>query len=526
VGVRARGVYYTPDFAARTMASWAVCGDTAAVLEPSVGDGVFLDALTDVASSRGLEFDVHGVELSREALGTVIDRNLLDRNLAIRADFLSVRPFPVDAVVGNPPYVRLRHVPTSEARRAIAVASRVLGERMDPSGSIWMPFVLHAVQFLVPGGRLALVLPHDVTYVRYARPLWRYLSRHFARLSLTRVRERLFHETLQETVLLFAEDFGGETGSVHFDTYETADDFIAGRKLDSSTLLIDDLVQGRRVFVEALLPRRLRDLLDHAVAAGTVPVGEIADIRIGYVTGDKEFFHPTPTDIARHKISSGSLRPVLTSSRGLGDQGPLTSTCAPQQLFWPATSLGRLSRGDREYIRHGEAEGIDQRYKCRVRKPWFVVPGIVVPDVVFPVFAERPVALLNDGGFPVSNSLLCAHLHEPGDAPRFVSAWYNSFAMLQMELHVHSLGGGVLVLVPREVSNMRVIKPALVDRATLRKLDRLLRGGDVARAYEWGDENVLAASIRLSASEVALIREGCEILAQWRRSASVQAVAA
>jgi adenine-specific DNA-methyltransferase len=107
-----------------------------------------------------------GVECSPETLRNVVEQGLLEPARAICSDFLAVTPFPVQAVIGNPPYVRLRHAPADEAERALQRAAEALGERMDPSGSVWMPFVLHASRFLTPGGRLAYVLPYDITYRR------------------------------------------------------------------------------------------------------------------------------------------------------------------------------------------------------------------------------------------------------------------------------------------------------------------------------------------------------------------------
>ena len=226
-----------------------------------MGDGVFVRAVGAASVAKGFgDASVTGVEYSRAAFEISV-RQRLQLDHAIHGDFMAVEPVPVDAVVGNPPYVRLRHLPPSQAQRARAVAQRVLGRPMDPSGSVWMPFVLHAAEFLKRGGRLAFVLPFDLTYVRYARPLWAYLGDHFGALRVVRVRERMFPEILQEAVLLFASDFGGCTKDVTFAAFETCDDLLFGDPGINVSLRLSDLLAGERVFAEALLDAELRHLL-------------------------------------------------------------------------------------------------------------------------------------------------------------------------------------------------------------------------------------------------------------------------
>lgn len=500
------------------MARWAVRTPDAHVLEPSVGDGVFLDGLQDHARDSGAKISVSGVEYSQETLHAVVSSGLLDPDRAIHSDFLAVQPFTVDAAIGNPPYVRLRHLPPAEARLARSRAEAVLGAPMEPSGSVWMPFVLHACQFLNRGGRLAFVLPYELTYVRYARLLWRYLGERFAGLRVARVRERLFPDILQETVVLYAEDFGGQTSRVRFDAFEECADFLAGAPSTSAELQLEDIVAGERVFVEALLEPDLRRLLGEVIRPATIPVGDVADIRIGYVTGDKDFFHPTDAVAREFALPQRSLHPALTSSRQLRHRGILTSSCEPRNLFLPHEHERTLSAGERRYIAHGAEEGVPERYKCRIREPWFLVPGVRVPDLVFPVFAQRPLALLNDAELAVSNSLLCGYLRAGGSGEGFLAGWYTSLTALQLELNVHALGGGVLILVPREVSAMRVLDDPAVPRRALATLNTLVAGKDLDGAFSWGDEHVLMPELGLSRADVAMIQRGCEMLARWRTS--------
>ena len=517
---RALGAYYTPSVAVESLVRWTLRNRCDRVLEPSMGDGAFLAGLARESEQRRLDAEVWGVEMAADTFASTVADGLVEPHRALRSDFLAVDPFEVDAVIGNPPYVRLRHLPADEAERALRLATSGLGEPMDPSGSVWMPFVLHAARFLTRGGRLAFVLPFDLTYVRYARPLWSFLGRHFGSLRIVRVHERMFPEILQEVVLLFADDFGGTTDDVAFEAYRTLDHLATGAADVRVALQLADVVAGERVFLEALMPAAARSLLHHGLAQQLIPARQVVTFNVGYVCGDKGFFHPAAIAIEHHSLPPASLRTALTSSRQLTGGGLRTSSLAPDRhdlLFLPPADEA-LSAGEQDYVDLGTRAGVSQRYKCRIREPWFVTPGVKVPDVVVPVFTERPVLLVNDAGMVASNSLLCGYLRS-GSADALACAWYTSLTLLQLELEVHALGGGVMVLVPREAGSLRLphLATSLGDDH-LARIHGALMAGDTDAAFAAGDMPVLQAMLGLSPHDVSSLRAAADELAFWRTS--------
>src|SRR5271156_4015331 len=137
---RLSGAYYTPSDAAGFMAAWVLRGQPSLVLEPSFGDGVFIKALRAAAGRAGLDVAVAGVEKSEDAYQSF--GPWLDGDRPIWADFHGVAPFPVDAVIGNPPFVRFRHLPAAEAQRGLAAGEAALGGPVDTSGSTWLTFAV------------------------------------------------------------------------------------------------------------------------------------------------------------------------------------------------------------------------------------------------------------------------------------------------------------------------------------------------------------------------------------------------
>ena len=241
--------------------------------------------------------------------------------------------------------------------------------------------------------------------------------------------------------------------------------------------------------------------------------------KIGYVCGNKPFFHPSEDTIRRYGIDGRNLIPCLTNVRDINRQsvGADTAGVTPDcRLFFPRT----IGAGEKTYIAFGEAQGVHRGYKCRVRTPWYLTPAVEPPDMILTVFGDVPRLLANSGGFPVSNSLLCGQIRNRAHTAReLVCRWYNSLTLLMVELYIHSLGGGTLVLIPGEMDKMELLSefPTGDVETVFRAIDRRAASDGVRSAYELGDELVLKQRYGLTDEEVSEIRTSLTVLRSWRR---------
>lgn len=510
---RARGAYYTPGDAAHFMAKWLVRQGGETYLEPSLGDGAFIEAVADITMAAGLDRPrwVAG-ELDAATAQDAVERGLVTTEEIQVGDYLTQPVRLVEAAIGNPPYVRLRRLDAGARTAALTASREYLGTQMASSGSVWMPFVLKMVASIKLGGRMAVVLPLDFTYVTYARPLWEHLGQSFSTLMVLRTRERIFADIDQDVLILLADGRGGTTEHVEYAAFETVADMVADTGSVGGQVEISSITAGERAFQRALLPDGLEDLLSEAAEASwVVPASDLATFRIGYVAGNKKYFHPDPTTVKKYHLPATSLRRALVNARKLRGQGLRTSDVdesVADHLWLPD---GPLTDGEKRYVAQGESLAVDQGYKASLRTPWYRVPGVKDPDAIISVFSERPMVLVNDAAWAATNSFLCAYTRDV-NAEQLAAAWYNPLTLLSIGLEVHSLGGGVMVMVPNEASRVAVLNPDKLA-GDLEQIDQALRCGDIAAAYNSG-----AACLTKVFGEdgVALIRQGIDTLARWR----------
>ena len=542
-GVKSVGAYYTPPSVARALAAWALRRATDSVLDPAAGDGVFLSEASARLRALGCRAPaVTGVELradaAREARARLASAGADAGRVAV-GDFLALDPArlpPVDAVVGNPPYVRFQRLDRSQRERAAAIAAAA-GLRADPLASSWAAFVLHAERFLAPGGRLALVLPSEIGHARYARSVLDLLRQRFARATFVLFESALFPRLDQGALLLLADGHGRAFEGFSVAHLASAAALAGGlsslphRRLDAGAL-----VCGAARLHHAWLPEPAAELFGALRGSGRCSaLGVWAGVSTGYVTGANAFFQLTPGRARALELAPRHLRPALFRSRALrgltvteedwrrgGERGHSGYLLVPEDGDDPAVAA---------YLRTAD-DGVRGRAKIRRRRPWYRVGRATPPDLVLTAMcAVAPRLAVNEAGAVVSNTLHAVRLAPsaaPGAARLLALAALSSLAELSAEMEGHALGGGMLKLEPSEA--LRLLLPLLsppepqgrpasghdLDR-TFAAADAALRANDREAARAAADRALLLDAAGLAPADVEALRAGAARLRSLRR---------
>jgi hypothetical protein len=539
---KARGAYYTDPAIARFLVQFAVRRQDDSVLDPCFGEGVFLRAAAErVATLGGAPgAQVSGVELDVQAYRTA--KQVLVHNGPLRGERLRLANFfdldpaahgHFSAVVGNPPFVRYQRF--SGARRLLAL-SRALkaGVRLTELASSWAPFIVHAVTFLEPEGRLAMVAPAELCHAAYAKPVLHFLIHHFRSVRVLTFGRRLFPELSEDTVLVLGDGYGHESGSLELVPLSGVSELgsVEPEQLNGVSVQLHGSREVIRL-IAYLLPERTRSLYVRLAEDPEVTrLGALATSGIGYVTGNNDFFHLSAGEVRRFRVPDSVLTPAVCRASWL--TGVVFSHADWKRLYLAdnkallLTLTGRFRKmpeGVRRYLEFGVREGVDRAYKCRVRQPWYAVPHVVVPDLLLTYMANRrPALVVNRARAVAPNTLLCVRPtpHGKCSAETVGAAWWTSLTALSAEIEGHSLGAGMLKLEPGEAANVLVPMPRLLlnnDRARhlVRELDRLVRREAVEEALDLGDREILQNGLQLSQDDCALLRQGFHFLMERRR---------
>lgn len=509
------GAFYSPRDLVGPMVAWAVTRADQKVLDPSCGDGIFLEMavrrLRDLGADPGrIARLLHAIDLNPDAVRITRDRLGSELGVAlenVRVDSFFALPPPgllfgsgdgIDVVVGNPPYIRYQDF-AGLARRDATQCASYAGVHLNGLASSWAHFVAHAVAFLRPGGRLALILPAELIHATYAAPLREHLRQSFEEIHVVSFRQMVFPDVQEEVVLLLAAGKDGGPGHLSLTEVETAaeisgmDAVLAGAEVFSPGEKVEKWIPGYAAHPGAVTLEHLQDL------GLLTPLRDVGKANIGFVSGANEYFVLTPDEAAHWNLPDSSLQVALIRARHVPCLQITSTEVASLRSQGERCLLWRpgeqLTRAEKAYVRRGEELGYSERYKCRVRTPWYRVPGVFTPDAFLTYMSDVvPRLCLNQARVVASNTLLTIRLPQipAGLRKAFVVAFYNSATLLSCERTGRSYGGGVLKLEPREADRLLVPAVALVNR---HKGPLLKLAADVDTALRNGREGGLSEVI-------------------------------
>lgn len=156
------GQNFTPQIIVDFMISLSSVSKDAKILEPSAGEGIFIKRL------RENEFtNIEGYE---------IDPNLCKGNEnIINKDFLTSTQIPnYDLVIGNPPYVRWKHMP--KELQTFLSDSAFWKTRINALSDLLQTFIFKAIDLLKEGGELIFITPYFWLQSLHAARLREFLS--------------------------------------------------------------------------------------------------------------------------------------------------------------------------------------------------------------------------------------------------------------------------------------------------------------------------------------------------------------
>jgi hypothetical protein len=476
-----RGGFYTPaDLVGACLARVdALLAPDAAglrVLEPSAGDGAFLRALSAWGrAGEALALEPHDTP----ALAGLAGRVLRGSAVAWAAD--TEERF--DVAVGNPPFVRYQFVGAADRAAADRLGAR-LGLPLTRVGNLWIPVLLGALARLRDGGVFAFVVPAECLTGVAGAAVRRWLLDECADVGFDAFPPGAFGDVLQGVLVLSGRRRRG--GSVHV-------------RVDGATHVARDTGPWTRYRLTA---RQLAALDAHALR----PLGEVATFEVSIVTGANGWFCVDDATRREHGLERWA-RPLLPRIRHAPGLRYTRADHAAARLAGARTWLLDFADGapPPAYLAAGVALGLPARYKCRIREPWYRVPGIRAGELLLSKRSHlHPRVVVNAAGALTTDTIYRGRMLAGAPPAALAAGFHNTRTLLGAELDGRSFGGGVLELVPSEIARLPVALAAELA-AELPRLDALARRDAAAVTGRADPERVSAL---VAATDALLVRAG------------------
>jgi adenine-specific DNA methylase len=470
------------------------------LLEPTVGDGAFVRALAEpwwrerIAHLTGIELLDLEANKARSALrncgvaGEILTGSSVSWAAASADEF--------DAAVGNPPFVRFQFI-SDQDRAAIGALGERLGLTFRGVSNLWIPVLLGALCRLRGGGAFAFVVPTECLTGCAAETLRRWFVGECTAVRFDLFPPGSFPGVLQEVAVVSGRRQSGASPQLHLRFVEHHHDGGSAewthRHVQSASwtqyLLGADQVDAIAVAREGSAIRNL---------------GELAAFEVSIVTGANDFFSIDghTRQAADLQAWSRDLLPRIRHAPGVvytaADHAATQAAGAKAWLLDFAADADNPMRfaGPRQYIESGERRGLHERFKCRIREPWYRVPNLRRGELLLSKRSHHfPRVIVNEAEVFTTDTIYRGRMRDPGaSAPALAAAFHNSLTLLTAELEGRSFGGGVLELVPSEIARLAVpASDALLPR--LGDFDGRAREGDLGGLVALTDQALVEAGL-------------------------------
>lgn len=493
-----KGIYYTP----RRVSDYIINlfqndKSIKSILEPSFGNGVFIDSFIDskLISNGSI---LTAIEINKsEYLKIKKHRNICLLNI----DFFKHNNKEYDLIVGNPPYIRYHYL-DNDTKDILSNILRKQNMKPNRATNIWVGFLISCIHFLKSGSSLALVLPTDILQLLYAAELRLFLSKELSNITIITFKDLMFSNIQQDTIIFIGKK-GMQGSSIRVINLRDINDL---SKLDLDRHSFQPLSRTRDKWTKYLLSSKENTLIENIRNDNRFcKFSKQVVTSTGVLTGNNDYFTIKKDTELKYNLTN-ILTPLLGRSSQMNgvyftkddllsniENGNMAQLLTLQQ--YPSNKLHR------EYINLGIRNNINNIYKCRIRKEWYIIPSIWISDAFFLKRSHfYPKLTINKCKAISTNSIHRLQFNKNINHNNILLSYYNSIAFAFTELEGNSYGGGALDLLPSDINNIMIPIITNIDIQTelIYKIDNIIRNkGDIEEVLNIVDQEVLVNILKI-----------------------------
>ena len=518
-----RGGYYTPQKLANYITKITL-KDKMKILEPSCGDGSFLKSIKNILDNSDYSVEkIDAVEYIEEEANKS-KKNLKDIDCAsvINDDFYN---FYVNCkkkynlIIGNPPYIRYQYLTAfqREKQSQVLIKNKMKSNKLINS---WVFFLVACIELLEKNGTIAFVIPAEIMQVAYAEDLREYLSKHLSKINIISFNELLFKDAEQEVVVLIGKKKDKEKECLIANClYDNVDDFI--RKYNQNDLIYEKILNNEKWTRYYLNEKENNVIEDIKQDSRFRKLGDVGLVNVGITTGNNDYFSLDDNSVKKYDLKKYTKPLIGRSSQTHGlvfDEDDWKKNVYKGVKAYLLTinenvNLEDMSEVQREYIKIGEDNGANKGYKCRIRKKWYSVPSIWIPDAfllrrsnVYPKFVLNGIDAVS------TDTMHRIKIKDEYDNKKILLSYYNSISFAFTELCGRSYGGGVLEILPKEAENIIIPNIDDMDEQNVNRLigildDNIRNKKDIRNAIKVMDKEILENYLGISADTISMYRK-------------------
>lgn len=488
--VKERGAYYTPKAISDFLVNWGLEKSIPPMnmLEPSCGDGVFLKSLSESLRLRknsnakvlAIEMNKNEAKKARKVAKSLKEIPKTTSNVVTSEYFeymrgsnrRAMRKF--DLILGNPPYIKQSKF--IEGRTQALCRMEELGLKINQQSNAWVYFVIDTISRMSSNSRIGLVIPSDLLQLDYANKVQDWITRNLDNTLIIGFDELVFPNIQQDVILLLGEKINNSKGKrLSLVSVENASK-LSNELWDKFLHSIQPIdIKNVDWDLQYLSDYQLSTIEQISAKTEVSIFGDIADLKIGIVTGANKFFCVDKEKLSDLNLRRGSNKGIVVRKligariniigieyRDTDHEKNHSENQSTNLLdFNPKFNRTKLSGKMQRYLESGEKLLYHERNQLRRRYPWYSSEHVLTTRIgMYKRSNDYCKLILKPSNIystdTVYRVLLSEHYVGRITPKQFVFSFVNSLTYLFCEMKGRSYGGGVLELTPKEIRTLKI----------------------------------------------------------------------
>lgn len=520
------GVYYTPNGVAESLirlvhSKYFHQNKEITVLEPSVGDGVFINALKKVYDN---ELIVTAIDIDSSVIHRLTESFCAESNFKfVSKDFIDFfidnQEKKFDLIIGNPPFIR-KHDYSSSFKSNLPKISKLCGYNQSHLKNSWACFVLASLFLLEDDGFFAFIVPYEILNVSYGIELQRKAISIVQRIDIYVPDEKAFGQLDQDAVAITGSKRSANPG-IFIHRVDSLNTFKvrSQREVELTQNNSASSLELNGFLLKSSVIHKIKKIVSH-----TKRISDFCTSAPGIVTGANDFFILKKDDLTKYGLEEYSKK-ILKKGSFL-PKGPIFKENhfdviekkeAAYFLDFNATPTDELSASAIAYIKQGELLGYNTGYKCSRRQRWYDVPCFPSTEGMFFKRSHAyPRICINEAQVLVTDTAYRIKVHEGFTMRGLCFSFYNPLTLLFSEINGRFYGGGVLELTPSEFKDLPLIYHEPTD-IEFSEFEDIHNGSDnVLKDLLYFGSKWMKDAIRISQDDIDDIIEALQIIKAHR----------
>lgn len=396
------GQYFTPKYIADFMRNWIMESKPKSILDPAVGNGVFLNGINCE------QIRCYGYEIDREIIEFFKKEYQINYQVLIEDYLRNEWDLKFDAIICNPPYNRFQMI---DGRKAIIENfNNRLGLKISGYTNQYILFLLKSIYQLNDNGRLAYIIPNEFLNCGYGYKVKKYLIENKLLYAIINFDSKLnIFENVMTTacIVLVKKEKLDEVEFINISSINEFEEIsinFFSSKINRKKMKYSDLNcrekwckyfnNGKQI--------KYKNLVKFSIFAKAMR---------GIATGDNKYFVFNESKRLKFQLDERSLMPCITRSNDI--KGCIFSIDDFNELRFKDKNVyvfdGTLFRDENNenYIKLGTELGVHKKYLTRHRNPWYRMESKEAAPILVNVFSRNSLKVVRN--LAQIKNLTCFH---------------------------------------------------------------------------------------------------------------------